>query len=525
MEYDAWKAAHPGHVGPSIFFWLGIRSFMTDKLHLGLSLVPKELRPLIDYAMGEEAAGKQGVLRFLCALRCSNLPLVARRIELAIKDAGVFNVLVKKSAQAGVQVPASDAAATASQDLVKNYVKDMDVAALKAEFEDLGLAVKDNGKIKKKATLKFELESKLHDLRRLGKITALQLLSGDRLKFASDGEANMEDVADAALAAGWGVTMPQLNVIICGRLKMIGRETRMLLTTYRDLIKAMNKEVAIVSDVISTTRKSVEKMLSECEIKIQATTEALEDTMDETLIGAIRATLEVLQEELESLVDEHAVLVSDAVTVEAAGLNPDLQKIEDLWDLFVAAVKPWILPPVGDAKTKIAALEGHGLRCDAWMKKRRRLGLSEKAFYLHDFVAHGEQTIAHFKEHLPGYSPTDFNCELQELSNKLIKLELPPLLPMLRNKKLKNALYYVMRDWWVRLLHFPDTIHARRNEKCGSCQMFGHRRTNRICEKWPEYVAKRKSEIIEAAAAAKAAEAEADEAVADAADVDADAAA
>ena len=61
------------------------------------------------------------------------------------------------------------------------------------------------------------------------------------------------------------------------------------------------------------------------------------------------------------------------------------------------------------------------------------------------------------------------DCEVGEHVNKLIKKDFMPLAPMLRNGRLKNSFYYIMRNWQVRQLHFPGTIHVRRLEKCSMC--------------------------------------------------------
>jgi len=170
--------------------------------------------------------------------------------------------------------------------------------------------------------------------------------------------------------------------------------------------------------------------------------------------------------------------------------------------IFVGVVKPWVSPPAGSAAVKLQALEGHDERVQKWLPVRRRAGIKEKAHYLHDLIAHGSQVVEFFKANLPGRCPQEFNCEMQEACNKLCKLELPPLLPMLRKRPdgaegpvaEKNALFYVMRDWWVRLLHFPGTIPARRLERCGACKELGHRQTNQMCEKYHLYFAKRKAD-------------------------------
>jgi hypothetical protein len=74
------------------------------------------------------------------------------------------------------------------------------------------------------------------------------------------------------------------------------------------------------------------------------------------------------------------------------------------------------------------------------------LQTTRKAFYMHELVAHGKQVVDFFKEHLPGLAPQDFNCEMQELNNKLVKTELPPLIPMMRPEppRKENALFYIM---------------------------------------------------------------------------------
>ena len=116
----------------------------------------------------------------------------------------------------------------------------------------------------------------------------------------------------------------------------------------------------------------------------------------------------------------------------------------ELWDCFVAVLKPWVDPPGGGAADRLEALEGHEGRVRDWLVLRRRHGIIEKAHYLHDLVAHGHEVVDFFKVNLPGMAPQDFNCEMQEGNNKLVKIEAPPLLPMLRNKKPKNTFFYIM---------------------------------------------------------------------------------
>ena len=63
-----------------------------------------------------------------------------------------------------------------------------------------------------------------------------------------------------------------------------------------------------------------------------------------------------------------------------------------------------------------------------------------------------------------------FDCQIGEHINKLVKIEFAPLVGQLRFKKLENTFFNIMRDWQVRALHFPGTIHVRRLEQYGSCK-------------------------------------------------------
>ena len=148
---------------------------------------------------------------------------------------------------------------------------------------------------------------------------------------------------------------------------------------------------------------------------------------------AERGRLTALLEDESELRDELDLLRHGAETsVELPHfVNPDTVRYANLLTSFVAVLQPWVDPPVGAVALKLVALEGHDSRVAEWLALRRACGLSEKAYYLRGLVAHGQQTIDFFKREFPGYSLTDFNCEMQEHNNKLVKPELPPLHPML----------------------------------------------------------------------------------------------
>ena len=171
---------------------------------------------------------------------------------------------------------------------------------------------------------------------------------------------------------------------------------------------------------------------------------------------------------------------------------PDmLQRYVADWDLFAAVLLPWLCPPAGDFKTKMKVLEHNQQRIDEWMQHRRELGLRETSYYLYWLVCHSEEAFEHWlvmiEEELVDFAIQEVNCELGEHVNKQQKGELAPLMPMLRNED-KNAFYYMMRDWQVRLAHFPDTTHVRRIEMCSSCGALGHRCSSRMCPNYQEWL-------------------------------------
>ena len=49
-------------------------------------------------------------------------------------------------------------------------------------------------------------------------------------------------------------------------------------------------------------------------------------------------------------------------------------------DLLAAAATPWVQPPSGSAEVKMAALDDHEVRVEAWVTKRTQLGLSAKCY-------------------------------------------------------------------------------------------------------------------------------------------------
>jgi|Transcript_23251 hypothetical protein len=99
--FRAWQSEHPGHIGRSLLPFLsplpdGRGRFHSDPLHMGLSLLPKEVMgTIVEQAVLMEADGHHGIERMLAAFRAAGLPMVARRIEYALKEVGAFNDDVK----------------------------------------------------------------------------------------------------------------------------------------------------------------------------------------------------------------------------------------------------------------------------------------------------------------------------------------------------------------------------------------------------------------------------------------------
>ena len=148
--------------------------------------------------------------------------------------------------------------------------------------------------------------------------------------------------------------------------------------------------------------------------------------------------------------------------------------MQEVWELFSKAITPWIHPHVGTVAEKMAALEGNQGKIDAWVVKRTALGYTELSYYYHWFVEHSDEARKFFLKELPGIAIQDVVCQAKEHANKLTKQEFAPLASMLRNGKLKNAFYHVMRNWNARILHFIDTIPVKRIIQCHVCKRFGH---------------------------------------------------
>ncbi|KAJ1444761.1 hypothetical protein M885DRAFT_592644, partial [Pelagophyceae sp. CCMP2097] len=216
--FRAWQSEHPGHIGRSLLPFLsplpdGRGRFHSDPLHMGLSLLPKEVMgTIVEQAVLMEADGHHGIERMLAAFRAAGLPMVARRIEYALKEVGAFNDDVKAQAHAGPR---------AHTKLVEQYVKGRSVPALRLECVDLGIPNKGNLAPKLRYDVTAALTAGILD----GSISPVLLMSGDRLSAAA---APGDLVAGAETVVLYGVTMPQLKAILGGRIKMIGREVKKL---------------------------------------------------------------------------------------------------------------------------------------------------------------------------------------------------------------------------------------------------------------------------------------------------------
>jgi hypothetical protein len=267
--FTDWKEENPGHVGPSLFPFLSSFFFHSDRLHCGLSLVPKEtVGTVVWYAMKLESEGKHGILRLLSSLRRASLGLCALRIEFALKEAGAFNKEAREASNKGGR----------TKELVESYVKPLLAPRLRVECNDLGIPTKDGKNNKDRRTLAFDLVTELVKRVADGSITPAHLLSGDRLTV----EGSLQELADASLAAGeWGVTAPQLMAIISGRMKMIGRECTTLLITYPQLITGMSVEFDVVQGAITEALARVDANLLKSGNEISE----VEEQLAEAVVG------------------------------------------------------------------------------------------------------------------------------------------------------------------------------------------------------------------------------------------------
>ena len=290
-----------------------------------------------------------------------------------------------------------------------------------------------------------------------------------------------------------------LKAVLGSRLKIIGREVRILMQTYPLLLRALDPSTAVVDAGLTAEIRTQQIVLDDMAKKLEELSEKRDG--QETLDAALK--------EYEELMDELDFKIEDQRRVREGelALVPELADYMLYWESLVAALKPWVAPPATHA-AKMEALEGNQVRVDEFFRHHRRLGFSVKSSYYHGLEAHSTERLEYFKKNLIGIdTPTDLHCQVQEHVNKLIKSEMGPMIGKLHVPD-RNTFFHVMREWQVRLRHFPDTIHVRRIEKCGACGIMGHRKTSRICEKYPDYVAARRAtdDLWREAAVAKATE-------------------
>ena len=89
------------------------------------------------------------------------------------------------------------------------------------------------------------------------------------------------------------------------------------------------------------------------------------------------------------------------------------------------------------------------------------------------------------------------DCEVGEHVNKLIKKDFMPLAPMLRNGRLKNSVYYIMRNWHCGRC---ASCTSRGRSTCvdwrsAACVGGGHKKSSRLCPHYETYLAEKKKEV------------------------------
>ncbi|KAH8094079.1 hypothetical protein JL720_4068 [Aureococcus anophagefferens] len=463
--YSAFQAEYPGRVGPDTFPFIPPLACVDDPVHLGLSLCAKGARDT--------------VVAFAVRLESQDGTGVARRIEYALADFSDYHKRVR-NAEAGAAAPMGE--------LIENYVKPLKVARLKLEAEDLNIDSTGS-----KEELKHRVLGKLKE--RAASLDPAALVFGDRLTYAASvAEVTLGDAARHC--AAYKVTGAQLTAIIGKRLKLIGREVRILFNTHNLLIRAMDPSSTLISENLDAAIKVKESEMDELTRQIKG--------MEEDRHGGAMDKDEAIEEataKLDDMIDELDLMIVDQGTVNRGELplDPLLARYGEYWRLLVAAIKPWVAPPATRPDEKFAALEGNEARVQEFFTLHRALGFKEKSSYLHGLEKHSTERIKFFEKHFPGHPPQECHCQVQEHANKLVKNEIAPFIGSLRKPCLKNSFFYVIREWSIRLLHFPETIHVRRLEKCGACGAFGHRRSSRICVKFMDYLKLCRERLIQKA--------------------------
>lgn len=168
-------------------------------------------------------------------------------------------------------------------------------------------------------------------------------------------------------------------------------------------------------------------------------------------------------------------------------LPEELKDIKEDLDLLAAAATPWVQPPSGSAEVKMAALDDHEVRVEAWVTKRTQLGLSAKCYAI--CIASQCTPGVRWGGLRNGSPAWQFKHLIARLgsASQAGEAGVRPArgvtsIPQAR-KFLLNELY--RHDWQVRALYkFPGTIHSRRDEKSGSCGAIGHRKS---AEAWSNY--------------------------------------
>ncbi|KAH8046780.1 hypothetical protein JL721_12305 [Aureococcus anophagefferens] len=210
------------------------------------------------------------------------------------------------------------------------------------------------------------------------------------------------------------------------------------------------------------------------------------------------AAYKVTGAQLTAIIGKRLKLIGREGTVNRGELplDPLLAKYGEYWRLLVAAIKPWVAPPATRPE-KFAALEGNEARVQEFFTLHRALGFKEKSSYLHGLEKHSTERIKFFEKHFPGHPPQECHCQVQEHANKLVKNEIAPFIGSLRKPCLKNSFFYVIREWSIRLLHFPETIHVRRLESAAPAALSAP--PLRICVKFMDYLKLCRERLIQKA--------------------------
>ena len=149
-------------------------------------------------------------------------------------------------------------------------------------------------------------------------------------------------------------------------------------------------------------------------------------------------------------------------------LDPLLARYGDYWRLSSTGRGDQALVRTDEAR-EIRGARGKRSARPEFFTLHRALGLKQKSSYHHGLEKHCTARIIFLEKHFPAILRKNFTVKSKNMRINWCTLHREPTKTV--SDEL-NSSFYVTREWSIRLLHFPDTMHVRRLEKCGACGAF-----------------------------------------------------